>query len=231
VDSIRTKIKRVLDSYYKASDHLRETGGGLEGEAYNNYHEKIKHTVCRFYDELQPVLGDRPNVNAWFTNECTSYKGEEKDKVDTSLMSDEESFMSTVEKYNDNITNYKEVIDLNSDEFAKEDTINLERATSTLGVKREMLIDIGHTTDKGDTTDTYSTKSSHTTTMKGGTLNTTSQKYSSMSSDDSSIDKEYEALKDMVLIPSTPSPKRKSQNFHMNESNESKKNGIEMLFK
>jgi hypothetical protein len=226
VDSIRTKIKRVLDSYYKASDHLRETGGGLDGDAYNNYHDKIKNTVCCFYDELQPVLGDRPNVNAWFTNESTTYKGEENNKIDISAMSDDESFMSTAEDFNNNITSYRKVIDLNEEEF---DTVTSKgtqmKMNSSLGVKTELLNDLGHMTDKGETTDTYSSKSSNTGTSKSKFINTSGQKYASLSSNDSSVDEDYEAIKSKVIIPSTPSPKRKSKSDDFSEHNKKNQRG------
>jgi hypothetical protein len=77
-ESIRTKIVRVMQSYKKAQDRFNTSGNGLEGIEESDFHSKVLKETCRFYDDLKPILGDRPNVTAWATNEDE----EEDDEVE-----------------------------------------------------------------------------------------------------------------------------------------------------
>jgi hypothetical protein len=88
-ESIRTKIVRVMKSYKKANDRFNGSGHGLEGIDYANYHEKVLKETCRFYDDLHPILGERPNVTPWVTNEDIDDEEEEvNNAVDESDESD-----------------------------------------------------------------------------------------------------------------------------------------------
>ena len=77
-ESVRTKIARVLDSYKVASERLARSGTGLDGFKHTSFQEYIVREVCRYYFELDPVLRDRPNVRAWFTNEDEQNYGKKK---------------------------------------------------------------------------------------------------------------------------------------------------------
>jgi hypothetical protein len=59
----------VLQSYKTAKDHIVNTGSGLHGIAHSNYIDSVVDKHCRYYYILDPVLGQRPNVKPWFTNE------------------------------------------------------------------------------------------------------------------------------------------------------------------
>ncbi len=48
---------------------MRNTGGGLHGIAHSNYQDWVIDKVCKYYLDLLPVLGSRPNVQPAFTNE------------------------------------------------------------------------------------------------------------------------------------------------------------------
>jgi hypothetical protein len=133
-DSIRTKIQRVLDSYFKASDRLRDTGAGLDGSAYSTFHEMVKSTICRYYDELQPVLGDRPNVNAWYTNESDDKKIKWS-KEEKSSDSSEESFMTS----NEDDKEIAELLNSNKNESSEEMIVEIIDPPRYVGTKRSAL--------------------------------------------------------------------------------------------
>jgi hypothetical protein len=59
----------VLQLYKTAKDHIVNTGSGLNSIDHSNYIEKVVHNHCRYYHILDPVLGQRPNVKPWYTNE------------------------------------------------------------------------------------------------------------------------------------------------------------------
>jgi hypothetical protein len=90
-----------MASYKTAADQLRETGAGLHGTEYVNFQDYIVKHVCRYYYELEPVLGDRPNVTPWYTNEDSDEDESKSDKNDNgnneSNFDDEESLISSTE--------------------------------------------------------------------------------------------------------------------------------------
>ena len=100
-ESVRTKIVRLLQSYKIASERMNRSGEGLDGFKNTSLQEYIVREVCKYYFVLDPVLRDRPNVKAWFTNEEeTSYSSgviqNKKVKEQTELLSsDDESNNST----------------------------------------------------------------------------------------------------------------------------------------
>jgi hypothetical protein len=83
-ESIRTKIVRIMKMYKKAQDRFNTSGNGLEGIEYSDFHTRVLNETCRFYDDLHPILGDRPNVTPWITNEDPDF-----DKVDDNSCSNE----------------------------------------------------------------------------------------------------------------------------------------------
>jgi hypothetical protein len=95
VDSIRNKISRILDIYYKAGDRLRDTGAGLYGTEFTTFRQSVIKNHCRFYEDLEQVLGDRPNVHAWYTNEDSELKHKDSSGDHEIVLSEQESFMSS----------------------------------------------------------------------------------------------------------------------------------------
>jgi hypothetical protein len=79
-DSVRTKIVRILQGYKKAHDHLTNTGAGLHGIAFSNYQDSVVNRHCPYYFALDPILGQRPNVKPWYTNEFET-NDEQKDRT------------------------------------------------------------------------------------------------------------------------------------------------------
>jgi hypothetical protein len=94
VESINCKIKRIYDSYKVASDQMNGTGAGITGrEDTINFQKYIVKFVCKYYFELKPVFGDRPNVRPFFTNEdeCNESVSKENCTENGNHSSDEES--------------------------------------------------------------------------------------------------------------------------------------------
>jgi hypothetical protein len=77
-ESIRTKIVRVMKMYKMAQDRFNGSGNGLEGIEYADFHDRVLKETCRFYDDLHPILGDRPNVTPWITNEDSDFDKDEE---------------------------------------------------------------------------------------------------------------------------------------------------------
>jgi hypothetical protein len=59
-----------MASYKTASDGMNTSGMGLTGTDKSTYQEHIVDNVCKYYFDLLPVLGDRPNIYPHYTNEC-----------------------------------------------------------------------------------------------------------------------------------------------------------------
>jgi hypothetical protein len=112
--SIRTKIVRVMKSYKKANDRFNGSDHGLEGIDYTNFHEQVLKETCRFYDDLKPVLGDRPNVTPWVTNE-------DMDEDNDSINEDDESIEYDSEEI--------EVVDKNGEPEAQESSTSIQKCT------------------------------------------------------------------------------------------------------
>jgi hypothetical protein len=87
-ESVRTKIVRILQSYKTAKDYITNTGSGLTGISFSNYQDKVVSKYCRYYFILDPVLGQRPNVKPWFTNEDGDKNNNENDQSDYDEESD-----------------------------------------------------------------------------------------------------------------------------------------------
>lgn len=80
---------------------MNRTGSGLDGFKYTSFQEYIVREVCKYYFILDPVLKDRPNVRAWFTNEDETMNNDKRiqQKDNTVLLSsDDDSTLLTSDK-------------------------------------------------------------------------------------------------------------------------------------
>jgi hypothetical protein len=110
-ESIRTKIVRVMKMYKMAQDRFNGSGNGLEGIEYADFHDRVLKETCRFYDDLHPILGDRPNVTPWCTNEDSDFdKDEERSCSNESEASENEEEINAID-----INNCEVSIDMNID--------------------------------------------------------------------------------------------------------------------
>ena len=48
---------------------MNRSGNGLGGFGFTSFQEYIVRNVCKYYFALDPILKDRSNIRAWFTNE------------------------------------------------------------------------------------------------------------------------------------------------------------------
>jgi hypothetical protein len=78
-----------LDSYKTAKERFNNTGAGLEGIAFNKFQDYVYANVCKYYEQLDPVMKDRPNVYPVYTN--TSDVDDEDDSIVVSNHSNEEA--------------------------------------------------------------------------------------------------------------------------------------------
>ncbi|EFP77543.2 uncharacterized protein PGTG_03499 [Puccinia graminis f. sp. tritici CRL 75-36-700-3] len=67
---IQTKIQELQNSYSKASDFLRNTGSGLQEEDIQNV---ALTKLCKYWDELHPIMGSRTVATPLYTAESTSF--------------------------------------------------------------------------------------------------------------------------------------------------------------
>jgi CRISPR/Cas system-associated protein endoribonuclease Cas2 len=96
-ESIRSKIVKIMASYKNANDQLRETGSGLFGIDHSNFQEYIVSLVCKYYFDLLPVLGSRPNVTPAFMNECEEDEEDHNGNIDSD--DDESVFSASIGGY------------------------------------------------------------------------------------------------------------------------------------
>jgi hypothetical protein len=73
-----------------ASDGMNSSGTGLTGTDKSTYQEYMVDNVCKYYFDLLPVLGNRPNIQPHFTNEGEPSE-EVNDSGDDDLEDDSES--------------------------------------------------------------------------------------------------------------------------------------------
>jgi hypothetical protein len=131
----------VLQSYKKAHDCITNTGSGLHGIEFSNYQDKMVRTHCRFYFALKPILGQRPNVKPWYTNE----QGDKEEQANVDVDSDDESVDSTDD--GNVIDIQKEIDDIMAVEHGGR---NEGVATSTnIGSKRSQVINLSLSDDSG----------------------------------------------------------------------------------
>jgi hypothetical protein len=58
-----------MDQYKLADKRFKKTGAGLKDSEFPSFHAQVINNVCPWYEELHPILKDRPNVYPCFTNE------------------------------------------------------------------------------------------------------------------------------------------------------------------
>ena len=71
-DRIGSKITRIYSSYKIALDQINQSGNGLEGDDEVNFFNHIRNDVCKWFDVLHEVYGDKPSSTALWTNEMNS---------------------------------------------------------------------------------------------------------------------------------------------------------------
>lgn len=113
LESIRTKIIRVMASYKETYEKLNNTGNGLTGLEHTTFKEYIIRDVCKYYYKLDPVLKNRPNVYPHYTNEdeerniLTSIQKPKNTQSRTIfLTSSSSSDDKSLEDYNTNMVQY-----------------------------------------------------------------------------------------------------------------------------
>jgi hypothetical protein len=102
-ESIRNKIRKIIDSFNIAHQQMIGTGAGTVGLEHDKFQDYIVDDVCRYYFELLPLMKDRPNVMPWFTNHGT----EKDESTSEELSSDEEESIVELED-NSSSNNTKE---------------------------------------------------------------------------------------------------------------------------
>jgi hypothetical protein len=114
-EAIRYKINKILESYKIAKERFNNTGAGLEGIAFNKFQDYVYTKICKYYEQLDPVMKNRPNVYPVYTN-SSDVEDEEDSIVMSSHSNDNNNDEHTV-----NVSNtqpFPVVIDLNAEEGA-----------------------------------------------------------------------------------------------------------------
>ncbi|KAA1134247.1 hypothetical protein PGTUg99_033730 [Puccinia graminis f. sp. tritici] len=73
---IQTKIQELQNAYSKASDFLRNTGSGLQEEDIANGTKTLEMVlvkICKYWDELHPIMATRTVASPLHTTETTSF--------------------------------------------------------------------------------------------------------------------------------------------------------------
>lgn len=73
---VENKISRLERQFRDATDWANNTGQGVENAG--DFHAAVKKR-CPLFDELEPIMGDRPNAKALASNESTDDEDEEDD--------------------------------------------------------------------------------------------------------------------------------------------------------
>jgi hypothetical protein len=198
-----------MDSYHKASDRLRDMGAGLYGSEYTSFCQKVIDTHYRFYNELEPVLGNCPNTHAWFTNETETVK-QELSPVDlVNNSSDDESFVSTNDEIDLERLKKKSIFDSDSDDLMFETDVhyNNTSVTSDNANSNGNNIDSSFSTKISTNSDCSSFK--RTKNNNVASMNTLSM--TTKEGNDNSI---KSTGKVDIFPESTPSPKKKKKSEH-----------------
>ncbi|KAA1075420.1 hypothetical protein PGT21_050309 [Puccinia graminis f. sp. tritici] len=73
---VQTKIQELQNAYSKASDFLRNTGSGLQEEDLANGTKTLEMAlvkICKYWDELHPIMATRTVASPLHTTESTSF--------------------------------------------------------------------------------------------------------------------------------------------------------------
>lgn len=106
---VKFQIMALQDKFKIASDFLNNTGEGLKGTPDEKNLRSLVLSRCRYYYELEPVFGSKPNVKAIITTD-------DSDKYD---LSDSEEHLKVIESSNNDITmsnNEDSIVDLTNDD-------------------------------------------------------------------------------------------------------------------
>jgi hypothetical protein len=114
---------RIIKAYNTAQFHLNMTGAGMVGLEYSNFEEEIINKHCIYYNELKPILADRPNITPWATNFDTS-DSDSDDNGNKSIESESESLNTSVIC----------ILDETDDELCESITVKRNSSMSTQGV-------------------------------------------------------------------------------------------------
>ena len=72
-NQVKAKINHILSTYKEALEEIHQSGGGLDIEQHESFMGHIHNDVCKYYTQLDIVLGARPNMWAAYTNEMEDY--------------------------------------------------------------------------------------------------------------------------------------------------------------
>ena len=68
VERIHSKILKIYSDYRKAVDLVHQSGGGIDETQHESFFAKVR-SVCKWYDIMHPVFGDKASTYAVYTNE------------------------------------------------------------------------------------------------------------------------------------------------------------------
>ena len=106
--------------YKDACECVNQSGNGLEGEEHTSFFEHV-HTICKWYDQMNPIFGSKPSSFAVYTNEMDSNSDEDKEIDD-----EDECF-------------FHDDIDNDSEEENKSDNESLQTVTER--VQKKLSVD------------------------------------------------------------------------------------------
>ena len=78
MERISAKIMSLHRSYKDACEKVNQSGYGLEGDAHSSFFEYI-YTICKWYDQMNPVFGSKPSSFALYANEVDNNPENEQD--------------------------------------------------------------------------------------------------------------------------------------------------------
>lgn len=132
-----------------------QSGGGLQGSDVDSFAKYIRKYHCKYYYELRPIFGNRPNVQPWFTNEGQGREpdeDEDENRDDESLFScnDDENYVNDSARDQDNVDDDVVVLDVDTGEVVPN-----KSAFSTLGCKVNTRLNLSELDDSDE--DIFST--------------------------------------------------------------------------
>ena len=94
--------------YKEACECVNQSGGGLEGDEHTSFFDHVR-TICKWYDQMNPIFGSKPSSYAAYTNEMNSDDNNENDNDD-----DNDDTFFHDDRNEDDYDNDKASIDSNS---------------------------------------------------------------------------------------------------------------------
>jgi hypothetical protein len=137
-----------MEQYKIAEQRFKKTGAGLSDDSFPSFHAMVIETICPWYEQLQPILKDRPNVYPCYTNESGDDRfddvSENSDETLNSFDSSDDYVESSVMSYDKKRINGRSVCTPDSKQLQS----NLEsfdlsthhdtRETSSTNMEREL---------------------------------------------------------------------------------------------